>query len=171
MIIFANIEYLWLLLLIPLLLVCYAISRRLRRRRIERFGDRELVEQLLPLSPKYKGWVKLTLVCLSIAFFAVALARPQIGATLKEREVKGVEIMIALDVSNSMLAEDYSPNRLERAKLAISKLVDRLRDDRVGLIVFAGKSFVQLPITTDYVSAKIFLNSINTESVAVQGTP
>ena len=98
------------------------------------------------------------------------MSRPQIGAKLKEHQTKGVEIMLALDVSNSMLAEDYSPDRLERAKLAISKLVDRLRDDRIGLIVFAGSSFVQLPITTDYVSAKMFLNSISTESVPVQGT-
>ena len=100
----------------------------------------------------------------------IGLSRPQIGAKLKEHETKGAEIMIVLDVSNSMLAEDYSPNRLERAKLAISRLVDKLRDDRIGLIVFAGNSFVQLPITTDYVSAKMFLNSISTESVPVQGT-
>ena len=103
-------------------------------------------------------------------FFAIGLSRPQIGAKLKEHETKGAEIMIVLDVSNSMLAEDYSPNRLERAKLAISRLVDKLRDDRIGLIVFAGNSFVQLPITTDYVSAKMFLNTISTESVPIQGT-
>ena len=103
-------------------------------------------------------------------FFVIGLSRPQIGAKLKEHETKGAEIMIVLDVSNSMLAEDYSPNRLERAKLAISRLVDKLREDRIGLIVFAGSSFVQLPITTDYVSAKMFLNSITTESVPVQGT-
>ena len=103
-------------------------------------------------------------------FFAIGMSRPQIGAKLKEHRTEGVEIMIALDVSNSMLAEDYSPDRLDRAKLAISRLVDRLRDDRIGLIVFAGSSFVQLPITTDYVSAKMFLNSISTESVPIQGT-
>jgi Ca-activated chloride channel family protein len=103
-------------------------------------------------------------------FFALGLARPQLGAKLKDVETKGVEIMIALDVSNSMLAEDYTPNRLERAKLAISRLVDKLNEDRIGLIVFAGQAYVQLPITTDYVSAKIFLNNINSESVPVQGT-
>ena len=107
---------------------------------------------------------------LGFFFLAIGLSRPQIGAKLKEHETKGAEIMIVLDVSNSMLAEDYSPNRLERAKLAISRLVDKLREDRIGLIVFAGNSFVQLPITTDYVSAKMFLNSISTESVPVQGT-
>jgi Ca-activated chloride channel family protein len=92
------------------------------------------------------------------------------GARLAERQSKGVEIMIALDVSNSMLAEDYSPNRLERAKLAISRIVDKLQGDRIGLVIFAGESFIQLPITTDYVSAKVFLNSISTESVPIQGT-
>ena len=92
------------------------------------------------------------------------------GAVLKEHTARGAEVMIVLDVSNSMLAEDYSPNRLERAKLAISRVVDKLRDDRIGLVVFAGNSFVQLPITTDYVSAKMFLNSISTGSVPIQGT-
>ena len=100
----------------------------------------------------------------------VGLSRPQIGAKLKEFKVKGAEIMIALDVSNSMLAQDYSPNRLERAKLAISRITDRLQGDRVGLIIFAGSSFVQLPITTDYVSAKMFLGNISTESIPIQGT-
>ena len=117
----------------------------------------------------------LLLIPLFFVFYAVMLRFRKrrirrFGAKLKEHQTKGVEIMLALDVSNSMLAEDYSPDRLERAKLAISKLVDRLRDDRIGLIVFAGSSFVQLPITTDYVSAKMFLNSISTESVPVQGT-
>jgi Ca-activated chloride channel family protein len=100
----------------------------------------------------------------------IGLARPQIGARLKEQEVKGAEIIIAMDVSNSMLAEDYSPNRLERAKLAVSRLVDKLRDDRIGLVIFAGTSFVQLPVTTDYVSAKMFLNSIDSGSIPIQGT-
>jgi Ca-activated chloride channel family protein len=143
---------------------------RLRRRRIRKFGDEKLVAQLMPSYAKAKVWVRLTLFSLGFFFFVIGLSRPQIGAKLKEHETKGAEIMIALDVSNSMLAEDYSPNRLERAKLAISRLVDKLRDDRIGLIVFAGNSFVQLPITTDYVSAKMFMNSISTESVPVQGT-
>jgi Ca-activated chloride channel family protein len=103
-------------------------------------------------------------------FFVIGLSRPQIGARLKEQEIKGAEIIIAIDVSNSMLAEDYSPNRLERAKLAVSRLVDKLRDDRIGLVIFAGTSFVQLPVTTDYVSAKMFLNSIDTGSIPIQGT-
>ena len=128
------------------------------------------MKQLMPSYTVSKAWVRLVLFSLAFFFFVIGLSRPQIGAKLKEHETKGAEIMIVLDVSNSMLAEDYSPNRLDRAKLAISRLVDKLRDDRIGLIVFAGNSFVQLPITTDYVSAKMFLSSISTESVPVQGT-
>lgn len=170
MINFAQAQFLILLLLVPLFFIAYAVMRHLRRRRLEKLGDKRLVEELMPSVSASKGWVRVTLFALAFFFFTIGLSRPQIGAKLKERKTKGVEIMIALDVSNSMMAEDYSPNRLERAKLAISSLVDKLRDDRIGLVVFAGTSFVQLPVTTDYASAKMFLNSINTESVPIQGT-
>ncbi|MBR2608340.1 MAG: VWA domain-containing protein [Bacteroidales bacterium] len=170
MIHFAQAQYLFLLLLIPFFFLVFALVLKLRQKRIRRFGDENLVRQLMPSYAKGKAWVRLTLFALGFFFFVIGLSRPQIGAKLKEHETKGAEIMIVLDVSNSMLAEDYSPNRLDRAKLAIARLVDKLRDDRIGLIVFAGNSFVQLPITTDYVSAKMFLNSISTESVPVQGT-
>lgn len=170
MIQFASAQYLMLLLLIPVFFLVFAVVMKLRQRRIRKFGDEALVRQLMPSYAKGKAWVRLSLFAVGFFFFVIGLSRPQIGAKLKEHETKGAEIMIVLDVSNSMLAEDYSPNRLERAKLAISRLVDKLRDDRIGLIVFAGNSFVQLPITTDYVSAKMFLNSISTESVPVQGT-
>lgn len=170
MIYFAQVGYLLLILLIPLMFIAYWLMRRIRKKRIARFGDPELVDRLTPDVPRRKGWMKLTLISLALLFFAVGMSRPQLGAILKEKEIRGAEIMVVLDVSNSMLAQDYSPNRLERAKLAISKLVDGLKGDRIGLIIFAGDSFVQLPITSDYVSAKIFLNSITTESVPVQGT-
>ena len=170
MIYFAQYKYLLLLLLVPVIIIAHAVKLRLRRRRVERFGDAALVEELMPSYSRAKGWLGTVLFALGFFFFVIGLARPQIGAKLSEHETKGAEIMICLDVSNSMLAEDYSPNRLERAKLAISRIVDRLQDDRIGLIVFAGSSFVQLPITTDYVSAKMFLNSIDTGSVPVQGT-
>lgn len=167
---FAQSQYLLLLFLIPLFFVIQAFVLKMRRRKIRKFGDEKLVSQLMPSYSKGKIWVRLVLFSIGFFFFVIGLSRPQIGAKLKEHETKGAEIMIVLDVSNSMLAEDYSPNRLERAKLAISRLVDKLREDRIGLIVFAGNSFVQLPITTDYVSAKMFLNSISTDSVPVQGT-
>lgn len=170
MINFAQAQYLLLIFLVPFFFVIQAIVLKIRRKRIRKFGDEELVGRLMPSYSKGKTWIRLTLFSIGFIFFAIGLSRPQIGARLKEHETKGAEIMIVLDVSNSMLAEDYSPNRLERAKLAISRLVDKLRDERIGLIVFAGNSFVQLPITTDYVSAKMFLNSISTESVPLQGT-
>ena len=170
MINFAQAQFLALLLLIPFFFVIQALVLKLRRNRIRKFGDENLVRQLMPSYSRSKVWVRLSFFALGFFFFVIGLSRPQIGAKIKEHETKGAEIMIALDVSNSMLAEDYSPNRLERAKLAITRLVDKLRDDRIGLIVFAGNSFVQLPITTDYVSAKMFLNSISTDSVPIQGT-
>ena len=170
MIQFAQAQYLLMILLIPLFFVLYALFRRGRNRKIAKLGNPALMAVLMPARSKYKGWVRISFFAVAWFFFAIGLARPQIGAKLKENNMKGAEIMIALDVSNSMLAQDYYPNRLERAKLAISRLVDKLQGDRIGLIVFAGQSFVQLPITTDYVSAKIFLNTIGTESVPVQGT-
>ena len=170
MLMFARAHFLLLLLLVPLILLGYAVLRGARRRRIRRFGDETLVAALMPSWSSAKGWWRTVLFCLGFACFVIGLARPQVGAKLREHETKGAEIMICLDVSNSMLAQDYSPDRLSRAKLAISRIVDRLDGDRIGLIIFAGTSFVQLPITTDYVSAKMFLNTIDTQSVPVQGT-
>ena len=155
MIYFANAQYLLLLFLVPVFPVLYALLRYRRRKSIRKFGDEKLVKELMPSYSGSKGWVRVVLFSF---------------AKLKEHQMKGAEVMIALDVSNSMLARDYSPDRLDRAKLAISRLVDKLNGDRIGLVLFAGTSFVQLPITTDYVSAKMFLNNISTESVPVQGT-
>lgn len=167
---FANEKILLLLLLAPLFPLLYAIYRSMRRARIRRFGDPVLVGELMPSSSASKAWVRLVLFDIAFCFFVIGLARPQLGAKLQKHEAHGAEIMVCLDVSNSMLAEDYSPNRLERAKLAITRMADKLSGDRIGLIVFAGRSFVQLPITNDYVSAKMFMNNISTESVPVQGT-
>ena len=170
MLYFAQPVYLYLLLLVPVFLIGYGLLRKLRTLRIRRLGEEPLVRALMPSWSGAKGWVRMILFTLAFAFFAIGLARPQTGARLSEHKARGAEIVICLDVSNSMLAEDYSPNRLERAKLAISRLSDKLQDDRIGLVLFAGTSFVQLPVTTDYVSAKMFLSSISTESVPVQGT-
>ena len=170
MLYFAQPVYLYLLLLVPVFLIGYGLLRKLRTLRIRRLGEEPLVRALMPSWSGAKGWVRMILFALAFAFFAIGLARPQTGARLSEHKARGAEIVICLDVSNSMLAEDYSPNRLERAKLAISRLSDKLQDDRIGLVLFAGTSFVQLPVTTDYVSAKMFLSSISTESVPVQGT-
>ena len=166
----AEPRFLWLLLLVPVLLIVYGISRHLRSRAVLRFGEPSLVRQIMPSWSSAKGWWRMVLFCLAFFFFVIGLSRPLIGAKLSERETRGAEIMICLDVSNSMLAQDYRPDRLSRAKLAISRLVDRLQDDRIGLVVFAGTSFVQLPITADYISAKMFLDNIDTGSIPIQGT-
>ncbi len=170
MLYFANAGYLLLLLLVPVIIAGYGVMRFLRHRRKLKLGDEVLVDALMPSWSGSKGWWRTILFALAFALFVIGMARPGVGAKLAQRETQGAEIMICLDVSNSMLAQDYSPDRLSRAKLAISRLVDRLDGDRIGLIIFAGSSFVQLPITVDYVSAKMFLNSISTESVPVQGT-
>ena len=170
MLMFAAHRFLYLLLLVPVILLGYGLLRWMRARRVKALGDPELVEALMPSRSRSKGWVKAVLFALAWAFLSIGLARPQTGAKLAEHNTKGAEIIIALDVSNSMLAQDYTPNRLERAKLAIARLTEKLQDDRIGLVVFAGTSFVQLPVTTDYVSAKMFLGSIDPGSIPIQGT-
>ena len=162
--------YLWLLLLVPLFFVVQALVNKLRIRRIRRFGDEALVNALMPSYSNAKVWLRLSLFSVAFCFFVLALARPQRGVRLKEQQMKGAEVVIALDVSNSMLAQDYTPNRLERAKLAISKVSGKLDGDRLGLIIFAGEPYVQIPLTRDYISAKMFLNAISAGSVPVQGT-
>ncbi len=170
MIYLANPKFLLLLLLIPVFIILHVVKVIGHRRRVQRFGDEALVKELMPSYSKAKGWVRTILFSIAFFFFAIGLARPQMGAKLREHKSSGAEIMIVLDVSNSMLAEDFSPCRLERAKLSIARLVDKLKEDRIGLVLFAGTSFVQLPVTTDFVSAKMFLKSISTASIPVQGT-
>ncbi len=167
---FGNSEYLWGLLIIPLLILFFAWSRIARKKALKRFGKPEILQQLMPYASKSRPGFKFLLLMLALACFIAGIARPQFGSKLKNVKREGVELIIALDVSNSMMAEDIQPNRLERAKRAISRLVDRLKNDKIGLIVFAGDAYTQLPITTDYNSAKLFLNSINTEIVPKQGT-
>lgn len=137
---------------------------------LERFGQTEVISQLMPNVSKSRPVVKFIIWLFALASLIIATARPQFGSKLKTVKREGVELVIALDVSNSMMAEDIQPNRLERAKRAISRLVDNLNDDKIGLIVFAGDAYTQLPITTDYPSAKLFLNAVNTNIVPRQGT-
>ncbi|SDB98136.1 VWA domain-containing protein [Williamwhitmania taraxaci] len=167
---FANPDFLYLLIALPLLMAIYYLAYRIRKRAIRKFGDFEVLKELMPEASSKRPLVKAIMLCLVFLSLTFAMARPQLGAKLKEVKRRGVELVIALDVSNSMLARDISPNRLERAKQAIARLVDRLSDDRIGLIVFAGDAYVQLPVTSDYVSAKMFLGSINPGMVPTQGT-
>jgi len=167
---FANPEYLYLLILIPFLLLIFRIGRGLTRRRLKQFGDPDILKDLMPDLSYSRPVVKFLFLMTALIFLVLAVARPQFGTKLLEVKRKGIEIIIALDVSNSMLAQDIQPNRLEKAKQSISKLVERLVNDRIGLIVFAGQAYTQIPITNDYASAKMFLSAISTGIVPVQGT-
>lgn len=167
---FATPEMLYFLLLIPALILFYIIAARARRRRLESFGHTDTIAQLMPEASPRRGRTKFIIYTAALTLVIVALARPQYGSKLKEVEKEGVEIMIAVDVSNSMLAQDFEPNRLARTKFAISRLLEGLREDQVGLIVFAGDAYVQLPITSDYVSARNFANQISTDMISKQGT-
>ena len=167
---FASPQYLYLLLvLVALTAIHYYIIYR-KKQQVKRFGDPELTRQLFLGVSRWRPEVKFWLAVGALASFIVALARPQFGTRLDTRERMGIEAIIALDVSNSMMAEDVKPNRLEKAKMMVSNMVDGMKDDKVGLIVFAGQAFVQLPITSDYVSAKMFLETISPAMVSVQGT-
>lgn len=167
---FAHPEYLYGLVVVPILVALFIYIRIKRNRALARFGSREIVDQLMPNASNSRPVIKFILWMLALSSAIFACAQPQFGSKLKPEKRKGVELIIALDVSNSMMAEDIQPNRLERAKRAISRLVDNLKDDKIGLIVFAGDAYTQLPITTDYSSAKLFLNSVNTDIVPRQGT-
>jgi Ca-activated chloride channel family protein len=167
---FHNPEYLYLLILIPVLIVIMLLNGRRTKRKIREAGEQHLIKGLIPEFSFFRKNLKFFLQLLALTFITIVLARPQFGSRLEEIKREGVEVIIALDVSNSMMAEDIQPNRLERAKQAISSLVDRLQDDKIGLIVFAGDAYTQIPVTTDYVSAKMFLASINPGIVPKQGT-
>lgn len=167
---FANPYYLYLLLLIPLLVGLFVYGRLQQRKRLRVFGNPEVLAHLMPNASKFRPQVKFGVLMVVLTLMIVALARPQFGSKLQTVKRQGVEAMIVLDVSNSMLAQDVQPNRLERAKLILSKLIDQMADDKVGLIVFAGDAYIQLPITADAVSAKMFLSSIQTNMVPRQGT-
>ena len=167
---FANSEYLYLLLLIPLLALFYALVARRRRHLLAKFGNLELLKGLMPDFSRGRLRLKFTLYLLAFACVVLAAARPQFGSKLREEKAKGVEMMLVVDVSNSMLAEDFEPNRLERTKYAIGKLFEGLQQERVGLVAFAGEPKVQLPITSDYRMAQAFAKRLSPTLVGEQGT-
>ena len=167
---FANPQYLWLLLAVPALVALYALAARSRRKRLARFGNPAILEELMPEVSTGRTAFKFILFCTAVALLVLAAARPQFGSKLREEKAQGIEMMLTIDVSNSMLAEDFQPNRLERTKYAIGKLFEGLQQDRVGLVVFAGEPKVQLPITSDYRMARAFARRIDPSLVSVQGT-
>ena len=167
---FAHTHLLWALLLVPLFIVAFMIVRRWKKKALAAFGDRAVILRIMPEVSFSRPTLKFIFFIVAYALLIIGLADPQIGTRTEETKRKGADIMILLDVSNSMLSQDFAPNRLENAKRSIAQLLDHLHDDRIGIIVFAGQAYVQLPVTTDYSAAKLFLNTINTNIVPVQGT-
>ncbi len=179
MITFAYPKLLYLLFLLPLIALLFIWSRISRRKKLRRYGRPEVIENLMPEVSKYMPWVKMVLSLLVIALLVIVIARPRATTGIEEdsaetKTSRGIEVMICLDVSNSMLAsssdDDRGVSRLQRAKHILEKLIDKMTDDKVGLIVFAGDAYTQLPITSDYISAKMFLNTISPDAVPTQGT-
>ena len=167
---FAHIEYLWALAAIPAFILLFSIVGEWKRRALASLGDKAVVRQMMPDVSLSRPWLKFIIYTLAYACIVIGVADPQLVSKTEEVKRKGADLMIVLDVSNSMLAQDLAPNRLENAKRAIAQLIDNMHDDRIGLIVFAGQAYVQLPVTTDYSAAKLFLNTINTNMVPTQGT-
>ncbi|WEK20667.1 MAG: VWA domain-containing protein [Candidatus Pedobacter colombiensis] len=167
---FEHIEFLWGLAAVPLLILIFLWVQRWKRKALLAFGDPHTVRRMMPEVSLSRPGLKFVLYVLAYASLVVGIANPQIGTKMEEAKKDGADLMILLDVSNSMLAGDLAPNRLENAKRAISQLIDNLHNDRIGIIIFAGEAYVQLPITTDHSAAKLFLNQITTDIVPTQGT-
>ena len=167
---FEDPAYLWLLLVVPVLVAAWFLMRLNQKRRLRKFGDPELVRQLMPDVSRWRAAAKYGLLLGSLTLLIVAFARPHWGSGTKTEKRKGIETIIAMDISNSMRAKDVTPSRLDRSKMMVENLVDKFSNDKIGLIVFAGDAFVQLPMTSDYVSAKMFLSSIDPSMIGTQGT-
>lgn len=167
---FENAYYLLGLAGIFVFVLLYILLGRWKHKALKKFGEQNVINRLMPDVSTTGPLLKFIALMAALAFIIMAIARPQTGSKLEKGKHKGVELMILLDVSNSMLAQDIKPSRLERAKQAISKLIDKLENDKIGIIVFAGKPYIQLPITTDYAAAKMFVTTITTDMVPTQGT-
>lgn len=170
MIHFESPIYLYLLCLIPVFYVIMYLTEILRKKKLKRFGDAELLKQLMPDASNLRRWIKFGLLQLALAMLIIIVARPQMGTKVSNEKRNGIECIIALDISNSMLAEDVQPSRLDKSKMLIEGLLDKFSNDKIGLVVFAGEAYVQLPITADYVSAKMFLQNIDPSLIQTQGT-
>lgn len=167
---FANPEYLNLLYFLPVLVGLFWYLGRNRKKLLQSFADSELHKTLFPTDSNLKRWTKFVVILLALTCLVFAAANPQVGTKMQEVKQTGIDVFILLDVSNSMMAEDIKPNRLEKAKYQISNLINKLRGDRIGLIIFAGQAYVQIPLTTDYSAANLFLSAVDVNSVPSQGT-
>ncbi len=170
MLVFENPQYFWLFLLLPALLILFLLGRYMSKRNLGKFGNIKVVKSLIPLLSGYRPWVKHVLLLFALYFIIMALVNPKVGSRMEEATREGIDIVVALDVSRSMLAEDIRPNRLERSKMAVSRLIDKTGNDRIGIVAFAGSAVTQVPLTIDKHAAKMILRTINTNSVSVQGT-
>lgn len=167
---FENIYLLINLLIIPLLALIFILNRLWRQKALSKYGDMEVVEQLISDKSHNRPIFKFIIMMLALAFLIIGMANPRTGSKLEKSKHKGIDVMLVIDVSNSMLANDIKPNRLERAKMAISKMIDKLEDDQMGVIIFAGQAQTLLPITPDFAAAKMFVNSVSTDMLSTQGT-
>lgn len=167
---FENPAFLYLLIIIPVFILIRLLGIRKRKRKLKKFGDIELVKQLMPDVSYSRRALKFWLMMAALALIIVMLARPQMGTKISQEKRSGIEVIISLDISNSMRAEDVVPSRLDKSKMLIENMVDNFTNDKVGLVVFAGDAFIQLPITSDYVSAKMFLQNVDPSLIATQGT-
>lgn len=167
---FENPAFLYLLIIIPVFILIRLLGICKRKRKLKKFGDIELVKQLMPDVSYSRRALKFWLMMAALALIIVMLARPQMGTKISQEKRSGIEVIISLDISNSMRAEDVVPSRLDKSKMLIENMVDNFTNDKVGLVVFAGDAFIQLPITSDYVSAKMFLQNVDPSLIATQGT-
>ncbi|MAZ00982.1 MAG: hypothetical protein CMP58_02160 [Flavobacteriales bacterium] len=165
-----NLDLLYLFIIIPFLIIVFLINKKWKKTQLSYFGNKDIINSIFPNYSFKMQNIKFILFTLSIFFLCISIVNPQIGRKEVEIKRKGIDIIIALDISRSMLTEDIKPNRLEKAKMSISKLINKLQGDRIGIIVFAEKAFVQLPITTDYSAAKLYANTISTDLIRSQGT-
>lgn len=167
---FAEPTYLYLLAVLPVLVLVWLHSQRKMRKKMKKLADASLQDCLMPDRSAVRTSLKFFLSLAALALLIIAVARPQAGTKISNEKRNGIEAMVALDISNSMLAEDVAPSRLDKSKLLIENMIDEFKNDKVGMVVFAGSSFVQLPITTDFVSAKMFLSTLSPSLIATQGT-
>lgn len=167
---FENPAFLYLLIIIPVIIVIRFLEMRKRKLKLKKFGDLSLLKQLMPDVSSSRKSLKFWLMIAALALLIVMLARPQMGTKISQEKRKGIEVIISLDISNSMRAEDVVPSRLDKSKMLVENMVDNFTNDKVGLVVFAGDAFIQLPITSDYVSAKMFLQNTDPSLIATQGT-
>ena len=167
---FEHIEFLYLLMGVPVFIALFIFTLYVRRTALRRLGDKNILKRLIPDSSIEKVVFKFILINAAYIFIVIGVANPQTGSKLEKVQRKGIDLIVALDISNSMLAQDIKPDRLTRAKQALFKLIDKLEGDRIGIIIFAGKAYTQLPITTDYAAAKMFVSTISTKDIPSQGT-